>query len=235
MYPGHPWEKEEFGEFEFQRRLKSGEEVDVKFDVSMGRFLAFCKETGQSPHALTMKVTARLSSLHLPQYMLALNGKTMPARYPSGYVRPIKLDRDMLEHIAIREKSDHFGERDIRQKRVNALMKWFVRHQPRLGMWLARYVFTKREGRNNYALLVSRNPLKSLNTRTVFYGANYRTMGLAIPYGKLVSCGFAAPLAFGNLNFFEPFISELVTWMEQPETIPRDVVEKPYRAVPPNW
>lgn len=231
MYPGHPWQGEKFGAVEYHWYLKRGYELDILFEVNLKPFIAFCREQGCKSNHLTMKIAARLSEKHLPQYMLALNGKPYPTRYPAGYVRPVREGGDMLEHIAIREKDNGFFERDIRAG-WQPLVQWFATHLPRLSVWLAYHLFAYRETKNNYALMVSRNPLKNLNTKVIFFGAHYRTMCLAIPYGEVSTFMFSAPHAFGNINCFEPFLLEFKSWMEDPRKIPRDLVEKEYKEAP---
>ena len=233
MFPGHPWEGEEFGAIEYHWYLKRGYEFDVLFDVHLKPFVDFCKQNGHKSNQLTMKIAARLSTEFLPQYMIALNGKPYPTRYPAGYVRPVRDGADMLEHIGIREKGEYFAERNIREG-YQPLVKWFATRHPRIGVWLAYHFFAYRETKNNYALMISRNPLKNLNTKVVFFGARYRTMVLAIPYGEIATCMFTAPHAFGNINYFEPFLLKFKTWMEDPEKIPRDLLDKTYQEAPPS-
>jgi len=231
MYPGHPWHGETYGGAEYEWFLKRNYELAVIFEVHMKPFVEFCKQNGHRSNQLVMKIAARLSAKHLPQYVLALNGRPYPARYPAGYVRPVREGADMLEHVAIREKGDHFAERNIREN-WKVLSKWFGRHTPRLSVFLARWFFPKEEVKDNYAFLVSRNPLRALNAKVVVGGTHLRTMSLAIPYGETVDFTFFSPHAFGNINFFEPFLIELKTYMEQPETIPKDILEKTYRVAP---
>jgi len=230
MYKGHPWEGEKFGRTEYEWYLRRGYEFDIMFEVNMKPFIDFCKDFGHRSNQLTMKVAARLSANHLPQYMLSLHGKPMPCRYPAGYVRPVREGADMLEHVGIREKEDHFGERNIRQS-WKPLSKWIAQNMPRTAAALSRF-FPGEETRNNYALMVSRNPLKNLGTKVVFFGSHYRTMCLGIPFGENATCLFTAPHAFGNINYFEPFLLDFKTWMEDPESIPEDLLKKPYKEAP---
>jgi hypothetical protein len=230
MFKGHPWEGEDFGRMEYEWYLARGYEVMVNFDVNFEQFIKFCKTIGQRANQLTMKITARLSTEHLPQYMIALNGKPYPTRYPSGYVRPIEAGRDMLEHIAIREKNADFSERNIREGFPSGV-KWMAKHQPKLSVFLAKNIFASREVKNNYALMVTRNPLRGLNTKVMFSGTHLRTMALAIPFGKEATCTFAYPHAFGNINCYEPFLKLFKTYMENPEEIPQDILEKRYKVI----
>jgi hypothetical protein len=231
MFPGHPWQGEPFGAVEYYWYLKRGYELDILFEVNLAPFIAFCKRHNYRSNQLTMKIAARLSAEHLPQYMIALNGKPYPARYPAGYVRPVREGADMLEHIGLREKDGRFEERNIRES-WQPLVKWFANNAPRLSVWLAYHFFAYRETKNNYTLMVSRNPLKGLGTKVIFFGAHYRTMVLAIPYGEISTCLFTAPHAFANINFYEPFLKKFKTWMEDPGQIPRDLLDKEYREAP---
>ena len=45
---------------------------------------------------------------------------------------------------------------------------------------------------------------------------------------------FGAPHALGNINYYEPFLLKFKTYMENPEQIPRELLEKPYRVAPKN-
>ncbi len=233
MYEGHPWKGEEFGPVEYYWYMRRGYELDMMFDVNLGPFLDFCRERDYRSNRLTMMIAARLSDRYLPQYMLTLDGKLQAARYPAGYVKPVRPGADMLEHIAVREKDGYFVERDIRAQ-MQPMVKWFAINHPRIGLWLSRWFFSRHETKNNYALMVSRNPLRNLNTRVMFFGAHYRTQVLAIPYGREVTCTFAAPHAFGNINFFEPFLLDFKTWMEDPEQIPAELLTKNYKTVEDN-
>jgi hypothetical protein len=231
MFPGHPWEGEPYGAAEYEWYLKRKYELDVMFDVAMKPFLEFCKEHGHKSHQLTMMITTRLSATHLPQYLLALNGRPYPARYPAGYVRPVREGSDMLEHISIREKEGSFTERNVREQ-WKVLSKWLARKAPRLAVWLAYWIFAREEVKNNYALMVSRNALRNFDANVTYFGSQYRTMCLGVPFGEKVTCLFTAPHAFGNINYFEPFLKDFKTWMEEPDKIPEDVLEKPYKEAP---
>lgn len=231
MFPGHPWQGEEFGPMEYEWYLARGYVFNVEFDVNLKPFLAFCKARGHRSHELTMKIGARLSAAHLPQRCLSLSRRSYPARYPAGYVRPLAEGRDMLEHVAVREKPDGFVERPIRD-RMQPLVKWFAVHAPRTSVWLSRRFFASREVKDNYALMISRNPLRGLGTRVVFHGTHYRTYVLTIPFGDRVTVTFGAPHALGNINYYEPFLLKFKTYMEDPEQIPPELLAKPYRAAP---
>lgn len=231
MYPGHPWTGETFGRAEFEWYLKRTYELGIVFDVRMGPFLDFCKQHNHRSNQLIMKIAARLSTLHLPQFMLALNGRPRPTRYPAGYVKLMRPDADMLDQVAVREKDGGFNERIVRDG-WKALPRWLAIHAPRLAVTLANW-FPGEETKDNYTLMVSRNPLRKLNTKVIIMGSHLRTMALAIPYGKDVSCTFYSPHAFGNINFFEPFLLAFKNYMEQPETIPADILDKPYRPAVP--
>jgi len=229
MYKGHPWEGERFGAVEYEWYLARGYELCMIFEVDMGPFIRFCKEEGHRSNSLTMKIATRLSAEHLPQYMIALNGRPRPTRYAAGYVRPITPKRDMLEHVAIREKDNAFAERAIRDS-WKSIPTWLAEHAPRLSAKLATW-FPGEETNNNYALMVTRNMFRNLNTRVIFTASHFRTMILGIPFGEKVFCTFTAPHAFGNINLHEPFMARFKEYMEQPETIPGDILEKPYKAV----
>jgi len=231
MYPGHPWHGETYGGTEYEWFLKRTYEMIVLFEVHQKPFVEFCKLNGHRSNQLVMKIAARLSAKHLPQYGLALSGRPYPARYPAGYVRPVREGADLLEHVAIREKEGYFGERGVRDH-WKTIPKWVARHAPRIGIQLAKWFFPGEELRDNYTLLISRNPLKGLGTKVVILGTHLRTLTLAIPYGDTVLCTLFTPHAFGNMNFYEPFLVEFKTYMEQPEKIPKDIIEKAYRTTP---
>ncbi len=231
MYPNHPWQGEPFGEVEYEWYLKRTYEVGVLFDVNMEPFIDFCKEFEHRSNELIMKITSRLSTDHLPQYMLALNGRPYPTRYPAGYVKLLEPGADLLEQVAIREKNGSFSERIVRDG-WKIIPRWMALKHPKLSVRLTRF-FPREEVRNNYALMVSRNPLKNLGTRVIVVGSHLRTMALAIPFGKVATCSFYSPHAFGNINFFEPFLMGFKNYIEQPHTIPKDILDKPYRAAVP--
>lgn len=231
MFKGHPWEDDEFGPVEYYWYLARGYVINVEFDVAIKPFMDFCRDQGHRSNQLMMKLGARLSTEFLPQYMVALNKKAYPARYPAGYVRPVRPGRDMLEHVAIREKKNHFAERLIRDD-WQELAVWIAKNYPRLGVWLSLHGFAREETRNNYALMISRNPLRNLGTKVAFSGTHYRTYVLTIPYGDKVTVTFGGPHAFGNIQYYEPFLLKFKNWMEHPETIPEELLEKEYRAAP---
>jgi hypothetical protein len=231
MFPGHPWEGEDFGPVEYEWYLARGYIFNVEFDLNLKPFLDFCRETDQRSNQLLLKIGTRLSAEYLPQLTVALNKKAYPARYPAGYVRPLRPDRDMLEHIGLREKGNHFAERAIRDD-WQPLARWFAIEHPKLAVWLGLHIFPAQEVKNNYALLISRNPLRNLGTRVVFHGTDYRTMVLTIPYGNQITATFGGPHAFGNIQHFEPFLIKFKSYMEDPRSIPEDIVRKEYRAVP---
>jgi len=215
---------------EYEWFLARNYELGVMFEVLMKPFIDFCKKHGHRSNQLIMKIAARLSGIHLPQYMLALNGRPYPARYPAGYVRPVRLGADMLEHIGIRESEGRFSERNVRGH-WKLIPRWVAHNAPRLAVKLARY-FPREEVKDNYALMVSRNPLKSLNTKVLVIGSHLRTMSIAIPFGEKVICTFISPHAFGNINFFEPFLRDFKNYMENPGLIPAELLNKPYSEAP---
>lgn len=227
MFPGHPWQGEYLGAAEYEWFLRRNYEVGIIFDVRMAPFVDFCKTFGHTANHLMMKITSRLSEKHLPQYLLAMNGRPRPARYPAGYVRLVRPGSDMIEHVAVREKDDVFAERLVREHWKSA-PRWLAVHLPRLAVRLAS-LFPGEEVKDNYALMVTRNPLRNLKTKVMVVGSHLRTMSLAIPFGKEVSCSFYTPHAFGNINFFEPFLVSFKTWMEDPAQIPPDLLSKRYR------
>lgn len=232
MFPGHPWEGEDFGAVEYEWYLARGYIFNVEFDVQMKPFIVFCKAHGHRSNPLIMKIATRLSAEFLPQRTVALNRRSYPARYPAGYVRPVRKGTDMLEHISVREKPEYFIERPIREQ-MQPLAKWMAVKHPRVAVWLARHVFPRHEVKDNYALMVTRNPLRGLGTRVVFHGTDYRTFILAIPFGDHVTCTFGAPHAFANIHYYEPFLKKFLTYMQQPESIPPELLMKPYREAPP--
>ena len=234
MFKGHPWENDEFGPIEYYWYLARGYVINVGFEVKIKPFMDFCRAYDHRSNQLMMKIGARLSTEHLPQYMVALNKTVYPTRYPAGYVRPVRKDGDMLEHVAIREKRDNFYERLIRDD-FQEVSRWFGIHHPRLSVWLAKHLFAREEVRNNYALMITRNPLRNLGSKVTFSGTHYRTFLLTIPYGDTVMVTFGGPHAFGNIQYYEPFLMKFKQWMEQPETIPAELRDKPYKAVPFRW
>ena len=76
------------------------------------------------------------------------------------------------------------------------------------------------------------NPLRSLGARVVFHGTNYRTFVLTVPFGDKPTATFGAPHALGNINYYEPFLKKFKEYMEDPEKIPQELLEKPYKQAP---
>jgi hypothetical protein len=231
MFKGHPWEGETFGPIEYYWYLRRGYVMNILFDLDLKPFLVFCKKEGISTNQLMMKISARLSQKYLPQYVVALNRKAYPARYPAGYVRRMHPDRDMLEWIGIREKEDHFAERGVRDD-IQPAMLFLMTRLPRVALWLGRWLFARKEVKDQYALMVSRNPLRSLGEQVIFHGTHYRTFVMAIPFGEKVKACFGAPHAFGNIDCYEEFLNEYKKAVEHPETLPRELVEKKYKTKP---
>jgi hypothetical protein len=231
MFEGHPWQGEDFGEVEYEWFLARGYVFNVEFDVDVKPFIDFCREGGFRSNQLMMKIGVRLSKEFLPQRTVALKKRDYPVRYPAGYIRPVREGSDMLEHIAVEEYDDRFEEYNIREQ-INPFQRWMMTRHPKFTVWLAKRFFGRREAKKNYAFMVSRNPLKGLNTRVVFHGTHYRTFVLTVPFGELVQVTFGAPHALGNINYYEPLLLKFKTWMEQPEQIPKDLLEKPYKETP---
>jgi hypothetical protein len=231
LFKGHPWEGETFGSVEYYWYLRRGYVMNMLFDLNVKPFLDFCKKEQVPTNQMLMKISARLSQKYLPQYVVALNRKAYPARYPAGYVQKIHPDRDMLEWIAVREKENYFVERGVRDN-IQPVMLFLMTRLPRMALFLARWFFPKKEIKDQYALMVSRNPLRSLGSEVIFHGTNYRTYVMTIPFGEKVKACFGAPHAFGNIDFYEEFLNEYKKAIEQPETIPRELVEKKYKVKP---
>ena len=233
MYKGHPWENEEFGAVEYEWYLERMYVVNVEFDLNFQPFLDFCKKNGIKSNHLLMKVSARLSKKYLPQMGISIGKRAYPVRYPAGYIRPVRKGSDMLEHIAVHEKEDCFEEVDIR-KLINPYQRWFMIHMPRLSVFLGKYFFGKREMKKNYTIMVTRNPLSGLGRPITFSGTQYRSYLMCIPYGAQVKAVFGMPHVFGNINYYQDFLKEYIKWVEEPETIPEDLMEKEYKTAPPN-
>jgi len=232
MYKGHPWEGEIYGPIEYEWYMYTNYIGNIEFDVDYGPFIQFCKQTGMNSHELTMKVSSRLSEKHLDQYVVAKNRRMYPARYPAGYVRKITPDRDMIEWVAVREKDSGFSER-LPRDRVNDFAYYMVAKFPRFSFWLARTFFAYRETKDRFALLVTRNPMRNLGRPIAFHGTAYPGHFLIIPFGKVVRTIFGFPHAFGNVDRFEGFIKDWIEAMERPESIPRELLDKPYDRLPP--
>lgn len=228
LFKGHPWENEPWA-IEYYWYLARGYVFNVIFEVNFKPFLEFCKKQDIKPNELLMKVCSRLSKKYLPQYVVALNKKAYPAKYTVGYVRKISPDRDMLEWVAIREKKDCFEEQLVKRK----LPKWryfMMVNFPRLSLFLVKWFFPKIEIKDQYALMLSRNPLRNLGCDVVFHGTHYRTFVLTIPFGEKVKVTFGAPHAFGNIDYYEPFLKEFKSAIESPEKIPTELLQKQYKA-----
>ncbi|MFO8057612.1 MAG: hypothetical protein R6V10_09970 [bacterium] len=232
MYPDHPWQDHELGRFYYEMYLSLLVCFNVKFVVHMQPFIDFCAERGMKTNQTFMKVVTRLSAEHLPQRIVSLKRKVYPARYPAGYVRPLRDTGDMLEHVSVREKPGGFSERAIRAN-MQELPRKVAARRPRLSMKIARVMFSSLEVKDHYALLVSRNPLKNLDGDYCFHSTHHRTCTLNVPYGEYSKVSFGGPLAFGTPAHFEPFLLKLKTCMEDPNKIPEDVIQKPYKQAPP--
>ena len=232
MYADHPWQGHEMGRYYYEMHLSLLTCFNVKFTIRMKPYIDFCAEKQIKTNQTFMKVVARLSAEHIPQKIVSLKRKVYPARYPAGYVRPLRDSGDMLEHVSIREKPAGFSERAIRAQMQKVPRKVAARH-PRLSMKIAKVMFSSLEVKNHYALLVSRNPLKNLGGDYCFHSTHHRTCTLNVPYGEYAKVSFGGPLAFGTPDNFGPFLIKLKNYMEDPIQIPADIIEKPYKQAPP--
>ena len=210
MYKGHPWEAEAFGRFEYECCLETGRALNLGFDVKLNPFLDFCKENGHCPHQLTMKTAASLSANHLPQYMIGNNGRPCPVKYPAGYSRH---GSKRLLNIAVDIQKGFFRELIVAEK-TESHQLWISKKLARLSSYFTKHHPYCRD--DYYALLVMRNPLVNLKRPVTILGSHVQTMGLVVPFGEKVTCTFFAPNAFGNASFFEPFLLEFKTYMEEP-------------------
>jgi hypothetical protein len=217
---------------EYQWYMYTNYIMNIEFEVDYEPILLFCKKNGLNMHELIMKVACRLSDRHLDQYVVSKNRKMYPARYPAGYVRKIVPDRDMVEWVAVREKEGKFAER-LPRDTVMEFGYYLVCRFPRLAFFLARTIFSYHETKDRFTLLVTRNPMRNLGRPIVFHGTGYPGHFLIIPFGKKVRTIFGVPHAFGNIDRFEGFVRDWIEAMEKPETIPAELVEKPYRRLPP--
>lgn len=230
MFKEHPWYGEEFGPVQYYWHLERSYCFNLLFELDNRPFIKFCKENKIKAHHLIMKLASRLSQKYLPQRVVSVNKKDYPARYPAGYVRKIAPDRDIIEFIAVREKENYFGERWV-WRNLRPIEIYLMKNFPRLGIWLAKHFFGKREMRNWFALCVSRNPFVDTGFPVAFYGNNYWCFMLTIPYGDKVFSTLGGPHAFANVDYFSGFLKEFKGFYEHPETIPRELIEKPYRPV----
>ena len=231
MFNGHPWEKEIFGGVECEWYLYTNYMINVEFEVDYEPFIKFSKQEGLRSNDMLMKICSRLSEKYLPQYVVARNRKFYPARYPTGYVRAISSDRDMVEWVAIREQEDKFKE-ILPRDRMNDFAYYLVCRWPKLSFWLARKFFPYRETKDRFTLLVTRNPMRELGRPVVFHGTGYPCFFLLIPFGFKVNTVFGYPHAYGNMDYYVKFVKEFIKAMEKPETIERDLIEKKYAPIP---
>lgn len=227
----NPWYGEDFGAVEHYWYLEREYCLNMLFELDQKPFIDFCKQRNISPNQLVMKIAYRLSLKYLPQYVVALNKKAYPTRYPAGYVRKIHPDRDMLEWVAVREKEKYFVER-LTRDHMHPVEKFIAIHYPRLAVWLAKHFFGRREVKGQYALMVSRNPMRELGFPVVFHGTHYRTFILTLPFADKSWAVFGAPHAFANVDYYKGIIGEFKNMIEHPETIPEELVKKRYDAVP---
>jgi len=227
----HPWHGEEFGPMEYYWYLQRQYCMNLLFELNQKPIIDFCKARKIPPNQLFMKIAYRLSQKHLPQKVVSLNRKAYPARYPTGYVRKVSKDSDMLEWVAVREKEKYFVERLVRDH-MHPVEKFLAVHYPRLSVWLVKHFFGRREVKGQYALMVSRNPMPELGFPVTFHGTHYRTFVFAIPFGEKVWATFGAPHAFANVDYYKGIIGDFKKFIEHPETIPQELVEKRYDPAP---
>ncbi len=230
MFPEHPWHGEELGPIQYYWHLERSYCFNILFELDNRPFVKFCKDRKLKANQLVMKIAARLSSKYLPQYVVGVSKKAHPARYPAGYVRKIAPDRDLLEFIAVREKDRYFVERWV-WKNMRPIEEWLIRNYPRLTIWLAKHFFSRREMRNWFALMVSRNPMPNVGFPIVFFGNNYWCWVLTIPFGDKVWASFGGPHAFANVDYVKNFLVEFKNLYERPETIPQELIEKRYDPI----
>ena len=230
MFKGHPWENNAFGPIQYYWHLKRGYCFNILFELDNQPFIKFCKDRQISPNQLIMKISYGLSKKYLPQYVIRLNKKPFPARYPTGYVRKISAQDDMLEYIAIRDKESYFEEKWI-WKNLPPLEEFLMKKFPRFAVWLASKFFPRKEMRNWFTLMVTRNPMAGLGIPIVFFGNNYWCFILSIPFGEKVWACFGGPHAFGNVDYYKEFIADFKNFIEHPETIPNELIEKEYRSI----
>jgi hypothetical protein len=226
----HPWYGEEFGATEYYWYVERQYCISIFFELDNRPFVKFCKEKKVSSNQLVMKIAAGLSEKYLPQYVVALNNKVYPSRYPAGYVRKIRPEKDMLEWVSVRERDSYFREKLVRSE-MTSLEKWLVHNMPWFTVWLAKHVFPRREVKNQYTLMVTRNPMKEVGFPISFSGTNYRSFIIAIPFGDKVTATFGAPHCFANVDYYKDFIGDLKKMIEHPETIPQELLEKRYQTV----
>lgn len=230
MFKEHPWFGEEFGPIQYHWHLAREYCFNILFELDNRPFIKFCKENKINANQLVMKIASRLSQKYLPQRVVSVNKKDYPARYPAGYVRKIAPNRDMLEFIAVREKENYFGERWVWRNNL-PIEKFFMTKFPRIAIWLARHFFGRREMKNWFTLMVSRNPMPRVGFPIIFFGNNYWCFVLTIPFGDKVWSTFGGPHAFANVDYFKDFLAEFKSLYEHPETIPKELLEKPYRPI----
>jgi hypothetical protein len=231
MFEGHPWEGEIYGGVEVEWYMYTNYMINVEFDINYGPFIKFCKKNNIRSNDLLMKVSSRLSEKHLPQYVVAKNKKFYQARYPAGYVRAISPDRDMVEWVAVREKKNHFKE-ILPRDRMNSFGYRLVYKWPKFAFHLARVFIPHRETKDRFTLLVTRNPMRDLGRPVTFHGTGYPCFFLLIPFGFKTKTVFGYPHAYGNMDYYVKFVKEFIEAIEQPETIPQEILEKRYDQVP---
>jgi len=230
VFKDHPWQGEEFGPIQYYWHLERQYCVTILFELDNRPLIGFCKQNNLSAHQLVMKIASRLSQKYLPQRVIGVSKKDYPTRYPAGFVRKAGPDRDLLEMFGVREKEKYFAERWLWQN-LRPIERFLVKRFPRLAVWLAKHIFKGRDVRNWFALIVSRNPMAGVGFPIIFFGSNYWTHLLTIPFGDQVWAAFGMPHAFANVDYYKEFLAEFKNLYEHPETIPSELLEKRYDQI----
>jgi hypothetical protein len=229
MYPEHPWAHDEFGKLDHLIFQNMGfANMIVEFDVSFDAFFKFARTNRQIDHLLLMKVMHYLAKKYIMKRTLGLNHKDYPAGYHVGYVRPKTKDSDCLSSVVLEENESGLKERDIR-KEMPAWKKFIATKFPRFAIFYAKYIAPKSSALEYSSVQVTRYFLKNFSGKiTSCQFTTSRCVFIAIPYGKTVPVTVHMPHAFGNANYYEPFIEELKRLFENPEQIPKEVLNQGY-------
>lgn len=228
MYKGHPWEKDALGPLLYELQIKSNAVMFIHFDVNLKPFIDFCQNNKYYTNQLTIKILSRLSKEFLPQYVISLNNRAYPSIFPVSY---ITRNEDISNFAINLEENDRCFKEVKSLKKYSGFEQLVLTKFPKIIIWMLKHFFPAFYVKKVSALTVTRNYLRSVGGNVYAYGNAIHGMILSIPFGYNVTCSFTIPHAFGRVSDFEEFIAKFKQYMEDPQTIAKELREKPYYAV----
>lgn len=228
-----PWAGYEFGRLDAEIYQSMGfVGITTSFRLEIGRLYAYCKERNLKINPVLMRICFHLSETHLPKLTLGLDHRIHEAGHILGFVKLVEKGEHFVEPVVLEKVDNVLREVNLRST-TPLWQKLLMKNAPRGATFLAKHVIPATAVKSYPSLQISRGFLPSVGERiTSTIMTTPRSHGLSIPAGNTVNATFLVPHAFANLNYYDPFLRDLIFMIENPEKVDPEILGIAYEELP---